>query len=55
MIKMYIGLHESTPYYRQILIKLDLSRQIFEKSNFMKFRPVRAKLFHEDRRIDGLT
>jgi len=36
-------------------MKLDLSRQIFEKSNFMKIRPVRAKLFHEDRRTDMMT
>jgi len=29
--KMYIGLHVSTGYYCQIIIKLEFSRQIVEK------------------------
>jgi hypothetical protein len=33
-------------------MKPDLSRKILEKQNFMKIRPVRAELFHEDRRTD---
>ena len=42
-------------YACQILMKLQFSRQIFEKySNikFMTIRPVRAELFHEDGRTD---
>jgi hypothetical protein len=54
---MYIDLHESTVYPCQILIKLEFSRQIFEKkktqiSNFMKIRRVGADLFHADGRTD---
>jgi hypothetical protein len=36
-------------------MKLEISRQIFEKtqiSNFIKIRPVGAELFHVDRRTD---
>jgi hypothetical protein len=36
-------------------MKLEFSRQIFEKSqipNFIKNRPVGAKLFHADRQTD---
>jgi len=36
-------------------MNLEFFRQIFEKysiSNFMKIRPVGAKLFHADRRTD---
>jgi len=37
-------------------MKLKFSRQIFEKySNFMKIRPVAAKLFREDGRTDRQT
>ena len=41
-------------------MKLEFSRQIFEKLiiqpvNFMKIRPVVAKLFHADRQTDGQT
>ena len=34
---MYTGLHESTVYSCQILIKLEFSRQIFEKYSNIKF------------------
>jgi len=40
------------------LTKLEFSRQIFGKLqiwNFMKIRPVGAKLFHADGRTDGRT
>jgi hypothetical protein len=39
-------------------MKLELFRQIFENpgiSDLMKTRPVRAELFHADRRTDGRT
>jgi len=39
-------------------MKLEFSRQIFENpqtSNFMKFQPVGAELFHADGRTDGQT
>jgi len=39
-------------------MKLEFSRQIFEKYsnfNFMKIRPVGAELFHADWRIDRCT
>jgi len=42
---------QRTPYSRQILMKLELSRQIFENpqiSNSMKIRPVRAEFFHPE-------
>jgi hypothetical protein len=39
---------QSARYSRQILIKLEFSRHILEKSNFMKIRPVEAKVFHAD-------
>jgi hypothetical protein len=45
----------STRYSYQILIKLQFSQQIFEKSskpNFMKIRPVGAALFHADGKTD---
>lgn len=43
-----------THYSHQILMKLDVSRQIFEKcaSNFVRIRPVGAALFHVDRQMD---
>jgi hypothetical protein len=54
--KIYIGLHVKCPYCFQILIKLEISQQIFEKkseiSNFMKIRPVGAELFHADGQTD---
>ena len=34
---MYIDLHESTRHTRQILVKRELSRQVFEKCTNMKF------------------
>jgi len=34
---MYIGLHESTVYSCQILIKLEFSRYIFEKYSNINF------------------
>jgi hypothetical protein len=37
MIKMYIGRHVSTRYSCPILIKLEFSRQIFEKYSNIKF------------------
>jgi hypothetical protein len=37
MIKMYIGLHVKYPFACPILIKLNFSRQIFEKSSNNKF------------------
>jgi hypothetical protein len=49
----------SARYSCQILKKLEYSRQIFEKnipiSNFTKFRPVGAELFHAEGRTDGQT
>jgi hypothetical protein len=46
---MYIRTH----YYRQILIKLGFSRQIFEKSsNFMTIRPLEAELFYAHGQAD---
>ena len=54
---MYIGLHVKYPFYSYtILMKLEFSRQIFEKilkiSNCMKIHRVGAKLFHADRQTD---
>ena len=46
---------QSFRYSCQILMKLEFSRQIFEKSslsNFMKVRPMEAELFHTDGRTD---
>ena len=47
----------STLYSRQIIMKLEFSREIFEKksSNFITIRPVRAELFHAYRQTDGST
>jgi hypothetical protein len=45
----------SASYSCQILMKLELSRQIFEKYpkfSFMKSRPVGAELYHADRQTD---
>jgi len=55
---MYIGLHVSTGYSCQILMKLEFPRQIFDKyskPNFIKICPVGAELFHADGRSDGQT
>jgi hypothetical protein len=49
---------KSTGYSYWILIKLEFSWLIFEKSqvsNFIKIRPVGAKLFLADRRSDRQT
>jgi hypothetical protein len=49
---MYIGLHVN---YQIFLSDFEFSRQfskITQLSNFMKIRPVGAKLFHEDGRTD---
>jgi hypothetical protein len=48
----------STRYFCQILMKLEFSRQIFQKilnQNFMKIRPVGAGMFHADGRTDRQT
>jgi len=49
----------STRYSCQMLMKLDFFSTSFRKntqiSNYMKIRPVRAKLFHADGRMDGRT
>jgi len=55
--KMYslLAFLQSCRYSCQILMKLEFSRQIFEKihiSNFMKILPVAAELFHADRQTD---
>jgi hypothetical protein len=45
-------------YSCQIVIKLEFSRQSFEKSSnntFYQNRPVAAELFHADRQADGRT
>ena len=53
---MYIGLHVKCRYSCQIVMKLEIARQIFGKKiqipNFMEIRPVGAELFHADRRTD---
>ena len=47
---MCIGLHVQYRYSRQLSMKVEYSREIFEKYlNFMKIRPVGADLFHTDR------
>jgi len=49
--KMYIGLHVQHRYSFLILMKLGLSRQVLKNPqipNFMKIRPVGAKLYHAD-------
>jgi len=56
--EMYIGLHENTRYSSPISMKLEFSRQFFEKYTFVKFLengPVGAELFHADRRTDDMT
>ena len=54
---MYIGLHVKYPLFFSILMKLEFSRHILEKSpvsNFMKIRPKEADLFHENGQTDRL-
>ena len=55
---MYID-HVSATCFCQILMKLEFSRQIFEKkislSNFIKIRPVGAELFHAGGQTDRQT
>jgi hypothetical protein len=53
---MYIGLHVQFPLFFLALMKLEFSRQIFEKtviSNFMNIYRVGAELFREDGQTDG--
>jgi len=47
---MCICLHGNSLSFCQIVLKLEFSREIFEKciSNFMKIHPVGAELFHTD-------
>jgi hypothetical protein len=55
MIKMCLGLHESTRYSCPTLMILAFSGQIFEKYSNIKYyenRPVGAELFHADRWTD---
>jgi len=51
---IFIGIHVKCPSVCRILIQLEFSQQIVEKtSNFVKIRPVEAELFHEDRKTGG--
>jgi len=54
MIKMYIGLYVNNRYSRQIWIKLEFSRQSFEKYINIKFREIHSLWteFHADGRAD---
>jgi hypothetical protein len=55
---MYIGLHVQYPLFLSGLMKLEFSRQIFERQlylNFMKFLPVGAELLHEGRWMERQT
>jgi hypothetical protein len=46
---MCIGLYVQYRYSCQVPMKIEYSRQIFEKySDFMKIRPVGAELIHAD-------
>jgi len=49
---MYVRLHVKYPFFLSYLIKLEFSRQIFEKysTNFMGDRPAGAELFYAERR-----
>jgi hypothetical protein len=54
--KCIVVLMWNTRYSCQILIKLQISRQTFEKYsdiNFMKIRQVGAKMFHADGGTEG--
>jgi hypothetical protein len=51
-VKMFSS---KAPVFCRILLKLEFSRRIFEKSqisNFIKIRPVGAELLHADKRTD---
>jgi len=53
--RTYKGFHVKYPLLFSTLMKLGFYRQIFENtniSNFMKIRPVGAKLFHADGQMD---
>jgi len=55
---MYIGLHVSFRCYCHILMKLEISLQIFEEYsniNITTIGPVGPQLFHADGRMDGRT
>jgi len=56
IIEISSVLRLKTLYFGPVLMKLELSRQIFSKHsqipNFMEIRPVGAELFHADRRTD---
>ena len=54
---MYIGFMQSTRHSCPVASELEISRQFFflknaQIQNFMKIRPVEAKLFHADRGTD---
>ena len=54
---MYISIHVDYPLYL-ILMRLEFSRQVLEKSSNIKYhenRPVGAELFHVDRQMDVWT
>jgi hypothetical protein len=55
--EMYLGFHVITFYAYSIVMKLEFSRQIFEKYLNIKFYayPVEAELFHADERTDIQT
>ena len=46
---------QSTSNSREVETKLEFSRQIFEKPNFMKIRPVGAVLLHAEKQTEGRT
>jgi hypothetical protein len=55
---MFIGLRIKGRYSDPILMKLRISRRIFEKNqilNLMKIRPVGDELFHDERKRNGQT
>jgi hypothetical protein len=58
MIKNVYRPSRKVPVFFHISMKMGFSRPIFEKSeisNFMKIRPVGAKLLHSDRRTERQT
>ena len=55
---MYIGVDVQYQYSPQIVMKLGVSRQIFEKSSNTKFHENSSRwnrLFHADSQTDGQT